>query len=217
VNDSLSIVVPVRNAETTLAPQIAKLLDVLPDLTGQFEVVVVDDGSTDHTVELVRDLASQYPQLRLIRHRETRGIEAAIRTGLQWAHGRTIFVQEDASALSAADLRELWSLRQDEELVMARAVPRKGVFDAQLLDRLDQWGRTLKAASQSPRGSSIHMIRRAAVERLLADNATDDTLCVTQLPSKAVRADDSHPAPPQQRGSSFLRHLKGLTLDRDHA
>lgn len=212
VNDSLSIVVPVRNAEKTLAPQISKLLDVLPDLTGQFEVVVVDDGSTDQTVELVRELARAYPQLRLIRHREPRGIEAAVRTGLQWAHGRTVFVQEDASALSAADLRELWSLRHDEELVMARAVPRTGVFDAQLLDRLNQWGRTLKAASPSPRGGGIHMIRRAAVERLLADNETDDALHVTQLPAKAARTDCSHSAPPQRRGSSFLRHLKGLTL-----
>ena len=213
MNDSLSIVVPVRNAERTLARQIARLLDVLPDLTGRFEVVVVDDGSTDHTVEVVRDLAAQYPQLRLIRHREPRGMEAAMRTGLQWATGRTVFVQEDPASLSSADLRQLWSLRHDEELVMARATPQSGVFDQQLLDRLAQWGRTLRSAGDSSNSGGIHMIRRGAVERLLADDRTDDELELTHAPSpKAARTDASHPSPRPSGSTSFLRHLKHLAL-----
>lgn len=213
MNDSLSIVVPVRNAEQMLSQQIAKLLDVLPDLTTRFEVLVVDDGSTDHTVELVRELATQYPQLRLVRHREPRGIEAAVRTGLQWAQGRTVFVQEDAASLSSADLRALWALRHDEELVMARVASHPGVFDELLLDRLSQWGRTLKTAAQSPAGGGIHMIRRAAVEKLLADNDADGELTVSQLPAtQLIRPDSSHVTLSPRGSPSFLSHLKCLAL-----
>ena len=213
MNDSLSIIVPVRNAEKTLSQQIARLLDVLPDLTTRFEVLVVDDGSTDHTGELVRELATEYPQLRLIRHREPRGIEAAVRTGLQWVQGRTVFVQEDAASLSSADLRELWALRHDEELVMARAASRPGVFDPLLLDRLGQWGRTLQTAAQSPAGGGIHMIRRVAVEKLLADNDTDGKLTISQLPAaQPARTDSLHRSIPPRGSPSFLRHLTNLAL-----
>ncbi len=212
MNDSLSIIVPVRNAEAALTAQIGKLLDLLPDLTSRFEIVVVDDGSTDQTIDLVRDLAAQFPQVRLIRHRESRGIEAAVRTGLQWAEGQTVFVQEDAASLSATDLRRLWALRDDDEVVMARSVARPGVFDPQLLDRLSEWGRTLQAAGQAA-GGGIHMIRRAAVEKLLADGEPDDEPAVTHLPAaSSARADNSHPSLAPPRSASFLRHLKALTL-----
>ena len=162
---------------------------------------------------MVRELATQYPQLRLIRHREPRGVEAAVRTGLQWAQGRTVLVQENAASLSSTDLRQLWSLRHDEELVMARAASRPGVFDPQLLDRLSQWGQTLKTADQSANAGGIHMIRRAAVERLLADNGGDEDLALTELPARPpVRTDRPHATLPPRKSSSFLRHLKNLAL-----
>ncbi len=216
MNDSLSIIVPVRNAEAALAAQIGKLLDVLSDLTSRFEIVVVDDGSTDQTIDVVRELTTHYPQVRLIRHCECRGIEAAVRTGLQWAQGRTVFVQEDAASLSIADLRQLWALRHDDEVVMAHSVSRPGIFDPQLLDRLAQWGRSLQSAAQSS-GGGVHMIRRAAVEKLLADGDADEELTVSHVPAASLvqsstRADASHPAVLPPRSASFLRHLKALTL-----
>ena len=138
-----------------------------------------------------------------------------MRTGLQWAQGRTVFVQEDAAALSVADLRQLWAVRHDDEVVMARSVSRPGIFDPQLLDRLSQWGRTLQSAAQSA-GGGVHMIRRAAVEKLLADGDADDELAVSCIPASSVqssaRADASHASLSPPRRTSFLRHLKALTL-----
>jgi glycosyltransferase involved in cell wall biosynthesis len=212
VNDSLSIVVPVCNAEATLTGQIARLLDVLPDLTGRFEIVVVDDASTDHTVELARELAARYPQLRLIRHREQRGIEAAVRTGLQWVTGRTVFVQEDSASLSTSDLRRLWGLRDKEEVVMARADGRPNAFDQRLLDRLERWGRALQQEAARVRG--IHMIRRDAALQLLADDSPDCDPAITQSPVEPqhARTDAMHTTPRPRRSATFLRHLKNLAL-----
>jgi glycosyltransferase involved in cell wall biosynthesis len=211
VNDSLSIVVPVRNAEATLAGQIARLLDVLPDLTGRFEIVLVDDASTDHTVELARELATRYPQLRLVRHRDQLGLEAAVRTGLQWATGRTVFVQEDPATLSMADLRRLWGLRDNEEVVMARAEGRPNAFDQRLLDRLARWGRALQREAARARG--IHMIRRDAALELLADDAPEIEPAITpHAPDQQARADQSHAALHPRRAATFLRHLKTLAL-----
>jgi glycosyltransferase involved in cell wall biosynthesis len=99
----LSIVVPVRNAEAALTGQVERLLEVLPELTPRFEILVIDDGSTDHTADVARELACRYPQLRLVRHTQPRGAAATIHTGLCWAKGQTVFVQDDPAALSATD------------------------------------------------------------------------------------------------------------------
>jgi hypothetical protein len=226
VTDSLSIVVPVCNAEAVLAGQLARLLDILPDLTSRFEIVVVDDASTDHTVELARELAVQFPQLKLVRHRERRGAPAAVRTGLQWATGRTVFVQEDAASLSTRDLRRLWVLRNDEDVVVARANVRPRVFDDQLLEQLAAWGQQLKSLGHAATAEGgIHMIRREAALRLLADQASDDSgdgsggdaahtaqSPGADLPMMQARADRSHPTAGPRRAATFLRHLKNLAL-----
>ena len=111
--DTLSIIVPVRDVEATLAHQVHNLLDILPDLTQRFEIILVDDGSRDHTVDIARELNRQYPQLRLIGHQQPLGREAAIKSGLRIATGETVLVQEDEGAISPTNLRRLWSLRHD--------------------------------------------------------------------------------------------------------
>jgi polyisoprenyl-phosphate glycosyltransferase len=212
LNDSLSIIVPVRNAEARLAEQVGHLLDVLPDLTTHFEIVLVDDGSTDHTVELARELARQYPQLRLIRHVEPRGPEAALKTGLAWAQGQTVFVQEDPAAPSSTDLRRLWSLRHDQEVVMARVEPRPGLFDPGLLERLTTWGQALRNLARGHSACGIHMIRRRAATTLAADGIDGNELVVHQIPAtEHGRTDRAHqPQNSPRHAAQLLSHLRDL-------
>jgi glycosyltransferase involved in cell wall biosynthesis len=212
LHDTLSIIVPVRDAEATLTADLGRLLELLPDLTHRFEIVVVDDGSTDHTVELVRDLAAEFPQLRLIRHPQPQGRDAAVKTGLQWAAGKTVFVQEDAVVPSAADLRRLWMLRQDEAVVMARATRQPPAFEAGLLDRLSAWGQTLRNLASGRPAGGIQMIRRDGALQL----ADHDDLAVAELSAtESHRADHAHPTPraeASRQSLTFLKHLRDLAL-----
>jgi len=166
VNDSLSIIIPVRDAEATLSEQIHHLLDLLPDLTSRFEVVVVDDGSTDHTADVARDLARQYPQLRLICHPEARGRDMAVKTGLAIAGGQTVLVKEDAAAISSSDLRRLWSLRHDDGVVMARTERQRGIFDSAMLDRIGNWSHAMRTLARRTSPGGMQMIRRDASQSL---------------------------------------------------
>ena len=179
MNDSLSIILPVRNAEATLAPQVHDLLDLLPDLTTQFEIVVVDDGSTDHTVDLVREMARQYPQLTLISHSESRGRDSAVKSGLASARGSTLLVQEDRAAISPTMLRRLWSLRHDRGIVMARTQQRPGLIDEEILDRLTTWGQALRNLAKRASTGGIQMIRRDAAQSLAGSNA-NSARCTTE-------------------------------------
>jgi glycosyltransferase involved in cell wall biosynthesis len=214
VNDSLSIIVPVRNAEATLAGHISRLLELLPDLTSRFEIVVVDDASADHTVDVARDLTREYPQVRLICHGEMKGKEAAVKTGLQWAGGRTVFVQEDPLAPSHTDLRRLWALRNDPDVVMARAARQPGVIQPELLDRLTTWGQSLRKHAGSAAASSIQMIRRDALHDLAAPPSEPTLAAAPPTNPHRARTDAAHPDQPAMPrfGATFLKHLRNLAL-----
>ena len=175
MNDSLSIIVPVRNAEAALNRQVHRLLELLPELTHEFEIIVVDDDSTDHTADVARELAREYPQVRVIGHSGARGRDAAIKTGLFGARGQTVLVQEDVADISPTDLRRLWSLRHVEQLAMARTQRRPGVFDAALLERLSTWGQALRNLARRASPGGIQMIRRDGAQSLAGANAVMET------------------------------------------
>lgn len=82
---AVSIVVPVKNEAGNVAPLTAEIAAALAD-GPPFEVVYVDDGSSDATAAQLRALMATYPWLRAIRHAVSCGQSAAIRTGV--AHAR---------------------------------------------------------------------------------------------------------------------------------
>ena len=105
---SLSYILLVHNAQDTLDRQVARLLDVLGDLAARFELVVVDDGSTDQTAEVAVELARRYPQIRLEGYGRPRGPEAAVRTGVIRATGDIVLVQPEGEVPGAAELGRIW-------------------------------------------------------------------------------------------------------------
>ncbi len=164
---SLSVIVPVRNVERTLAGKVETLLEVLPDLTADFEIVIVDDGSQDQTEEVVCDLVCRYPQVRSTRMAEAQGFTAASATGLDLARGDFVMIQDGNRRVRAGELRRLWNLREDDELVIARSVE---PAEATLLERLMEWGTELQRVAADGEYASVQMIRRNAVEELLQEH-----------------------------------------------
>lgn len=94
VQRSLSVLLPVKNAQATLAASVHETLDLLADSIERFELVIVDDGSTDATSEIAQELTSQYPQVRFLRHGVALGREAAIRTGLTRSRGEVVVMRD---------------------------------------------------------------------------------------------------------------------------
>jgi glycosyltransferase involved in cell wall biosynthesis len=82
----ISIVVPVRNEAGNIAPLIAEIVAALGE-RWRYEIIYVNDGSTDATDEQLATLMRQRPNLRHIRHVESRGQSAAVRTGVRAARG----------------------------------------------------------------------------------------------------------------------------------
>lgn len=208
MNQSLSIILPVYNAQATLARQIGQLLDVLPDLTSRFEILVVDDGSTDHTDEIAHQFRRQYPQLKIARHAWQRGMAAAVQTGMARSCGDIVFVQEEQSEISTADIRRLWAMRDDEKLVLARAQSEARPA-AGLMDRLTRWAAALQQSAKRS-STGIQMIRRQAIDELNRSAAPEEKLTISELPHTQIARSDSSHSGQAQRAPGFMRKLRDL-------
>ncbi|PWJ25741.1 dolichol-phosphate mannosyltransferase [Branchiibius hedensis] len=83
----LTVVVPLYNEAAVLPLLVDRLRPVLDDLGRSYEVVAVDDGSTDTTAAVLSRFSRQWPQLRIVRLRANAGHQAAISAGLERSRG----------------------------------------------------------------------------------------------------------------------------------
>jgi dolichol-phosphate mannosyltransferase len=123
----LSIVIPLYNEQATLPHLRSALTEFLDGLPGRAEVVIVNDGSSDHSLELLLDWASQDPRLRVLNLARNFGHQAAASAGLDHAAG-------DAVVLIDADLQDplevicdmLAQYRAGYDVVLGKRVQRQG-------------------------------------------------------------------------------------------
>jgi len=89
----LSVVIPVYNEEKYISTTIQRVLDVKLEEVS-IEIVVVDDGSKDRTVEILQDLAAEHPEIKVFQQPVNMGKGATLRRGFQEARGDIILIQD---------------------------------------------------------------------------------------------------------------------------
>ena len=117
---SVSVLLPVFNAQLRLENDVAALLELLAELADRFELLIVDDGSTDDTTDVARQLSLLYPQVRTVRHPLRLGLAEVVQTGLDATDGEILIVGDENRGIDPDDLQQLWPLRNQRGLVMAR-------------------------------------------------------------------------------------------------
>jgi glycosyltransferase involved in cell wall biosynthesis len=106
-NQPISVILLAYNEEPHLDAVIAEWSAVLNGLQRDYELLLVNDGSTDRTAALAEALASRYTRLRVLTHDVHRGQGAALRTGLAAAGKPLLFYTTADRQYQAADLKKL--------------------------------------------------------------------------------------------------------------
>ncbi len=157
----LSVVVPVYNEEGNVAPLVAEIVAALRGVV-PFEIVYVDDASTDATLARLTQLKREVPELRVVRHLHNAGQSTATRTGVKAARAPWIATLDGDAQNDPADIPRLLAER-------AKAAPQIKLFAGWRVNRQD---------SGSKRWASKWA--NAIRARLLQD-ATPDTGCGIKL------------------------------------
>jgi glycosyltransferase involved in cell wall biosynthesis len=89
----LSIIIPCYNEESRIGPVLDKVLNTA--VTGiEKDIIVVDDASSDNSMNIVREYSQKHPSIRLYVHPKNQGKGASIHTGLEYASGSIVLIQD---------------------------------------------------------------------------------------------------------------------------
>ncbi|PYS90713.1 MAG: glycosyltransferase family 2 protein [Acidobacteria bacterium] len=110
---SISVFFPAYNDAAAIGALVATALAVLPTLTADYEVLVVNDGSTDATAAVLAELARTHERVRVVHHARNMGYGAALRSGFKHARKELIFYTDGDGQYDVRELTQLRALLTD--------------------------------------------------------------------------------------------------------
>ena len=116
---SLSVFFPAYNDAESLPELLERTFQVVPRLSADYEVLVINDGSTDGTAAVLQKLALRYaPHLKIITHETNRGYGAALRSGFAACSKDLVFYTDGDGQYDVREIEKLWTkMRPDVDLV----------------------------------------------------------------------------------------------------
>jgi glycosyltransferase involved in cell wall biosynthesis len=103
----ISVFFPAYNDEGSIAEMVRQALALLPQLTNDYEVIIVNDGSSDRTAAILEELARQHSNVRVIHHAQNRGYGGALRTGFTTATKDWVFYTDGDGQYDVSELAKL--------------------------------------------------------------------------------------------------------------
>jgi glycosyltransferase involved in cell wall biosynthesis len=143
---SISAFFPAYNDAGTITSMVITVLLTLRQITDDYEVIVVNDGSRDHTAAVLDELARVYPdEVRIIHHPQNRGYGGALRTGFYSAAKDWIFYTDGDAQYDPRELKNLAALVSDEvDFINGWKIERQDPLHRIVIGRLYQY--IIKAA-----------------------------------------------------------------------
>ncbi len=133
---SVSAFFPCYNDEFSIAGMVRDVRSALVSAVDDFEIIVVDDGSTDGSLAVLRALADEVPELRIVVHEANRGYGGALQSGFAAATKQWIFYTDGDAQYDATEIvRCLAAARDDVDVVQGFKIGRGDAWYRRLIGR----------------------------------------------------------------------------------
>jgi len=114
---TMSVIFPAFNEENNIRRTVEAAVKILPKVATSWEIIVVDDGSSDATIAICNDLKARYPEVEVIRHGQNRGYGAALKSGIMTAKYDLIFFSDSDGQFDLRELVQLIYWSKDYDIV----------------------------------------------------------------------------------------------------
>ncbi len=125
---SISVIFPAFNEQTNIVSTVEKARNILPTVTGMWEIIVVNDGSDDKTGRICDSMARQYPEVRVIHHASNRGYGTALKSGILAAQHELIFFSDSDGQFDLNELHQLVAWIDQYDIVVGYRAKRQDAF-----------------------------------------------------------------------------------------
>jgi glycosyltransferase involved in cell wall biosynthesis len=121
---SLSVFIPVYNEEKIIDKNLGVILRVVKEITSDFEILIVNDGSTDNSKEKILNWVNNCEQIKLIDHKTNLGYGASLKSGFTNAQKELIFYTDMDLPADLSELKKVMPLMETYDLVIGYRIDR---------------------------------------------------------------------------------------------
>jgi len=186
----ISVVLPAYNEAPNVGQAIAQAVAAMQSIGADYEVIVVDDGSSDETASIVEGLIPATPGLRLVRHPVNRGYGGALRSGFAAAQKEFILLNAADNQFAMAEVTRFLPLLSQADIVCGYRAQRQDT----LIRKVNALGwnllvRLLFGYLARDIDCGFKMFRRSVLERvpLTSDGAMIDTELLAGAKARGLR------------------------------
>lgn len=185
---SISAFFPAYNDGGTIASMVISADTTLRQLTDDYEVIVVNDGSSDYTRDILDELEKRFDHVKVVHHPQNRGYGGALRTGFATASKELIFYTDGDAQYDARELKLLLPAMNDGvALVNGYKIERSDPLHRIIIGRLYQWGvKRLFGLKLKDVDCDFRLIRRDVFDKVNLESSSG-VICV-ELMAKVQRA-----------------------------
>lgn len=125
---SISVFFPCYNEEKNIGKLLSKTIQFLPTIASDYEIIVVDDGSSDATSEISQNFSRENLKVKVIRHETNMGYGVALRTGFENCKKEYIFFTDGDNQFDIKEITKLLPYVRDFDIVAGFRIKRKDNF-----------------------------------------------------------------------------------------
>ena len=165
----LSVVFPVYNEEENIPLLLREIAAAVEGRGWTYEIVAVDDGSSDRSLEVLRSLKEQYPTLRVLALAKNSGQTAALDAAWRAAHGRLVVSLDADLQNDPADIPAMMQKieQANADMVIGVRVNRRDTWSRKMQSRIGNGVRNWITGDQiTDTGCSLKLVKKEAVDRV---------------------------------------------------
>lgn len=185
---SLSIFFPFWNEEKNIEKVVLAAIPVAQKVAKKWEILIVEDGSSDNTLAVAQNLAKKHKNVRVIAHKKNRGYGAALKSGLTNAQYDFVVFTDGDAQFDFSEVTKYVEKMPDADLVIGNRMQRLDhPFRHLLMNLLKIWDFVFFGFYFKDIDCGFKMFKKSAIKKILP-LSSEGAMITTEILAKAIRA-----------------------------